>query len=145
MQRAMWFRVTVGGALVSLSACASPTSPNSVRVVGILDGGDPDAEVLESPDSARVGIPLVVRVTTYGSGSCTRADGADVTQFAAQADITPRDRELRDRACTRDLRPSTRNVTVRFTVAGRALIRVRGRRNDGTDAIVVRERFVTVR
>ena len=78
MQRAMWFRVTVGGALVSLSACASPTSPNSVRVVGILDGGDPDAEVLESPDSARVGIPLVVRVTTYGSGSCTRADGADV-------------------------------------------------------------------
>ena len=144
--------IRIGSALASvawLSACDGLTAPTTTRVVGVIGLGDSRTVVLEAPDSMRLGEATQVRVTTYGSGSCTRAAGAELRVTGLVAEITPIDREQRSGACTSDLRSYARDVGVRFDVAGVATIRVRGRSqyraSDGRDSLVVRERTVVVR
>lgn len=97
------------------------------RVVGIVDTESRLSTPIALPETARAGIAFTATVTTHGSGSCTRADGADVRIDGLNADVTPYDREARRGVCTDDLAAFPRGVTLRFDVAGEARVRVLGR------------------
>ncbi|MDQ3555469.1 MAG: hypothetical protein M3409_01650 [Gemmatimonadota bacterium] len=139
MHRTPWarlFHVSLG--LLVLAGCSSVLAPGGwERVVGVIDTGSAFSPApIRLPDEVRKGVPFTATVVTYGSGSCTRADGADVKTAGLTADITPYDRERTGNViCTGDLRPYSRTVTLRFDAAGEALIRVRGRslRTDGPE------------
>ena len=142
----------IGSALAAaalVAACDGFTSPTTARVIGVIETSDPRAAVLDAPDSVRVGAAVSVRVTTYGSGSCTRDAGADLRMSYLLAEITPIDRQQTSGPCTDDLRPYARAVALQFDVAGIATVRVRGRRQartpDGRDSLVMREKTIVVR
>lgn len=129
--------------------CSLVAGPEYRRVLGIVDIGDARARILRAPDTTRVGIPFQVEVGTYGSGSCTRADGTTVTVQGNLAEIVLFDRERVGGACTTDLSPFQRTTTVQFDEAGTATLRVRGRSLyrtvDRGDSVVVFERSIVVR
>ena len=115
-------------ALLLLAACGGATDPEWRRVVGVVDVGDGAPGALAVPDTVVAGVPFTATVTTFGSGSCTRPDGAELEVRGSVADIVPYDRDATGpRPCTDDLAPLPRDVRVRFTAPGRALVRVRGR------------------
>jgi len=131
----------------SLAGCAGSTlGVDSRRVVGAVldDAGSHHLRSLVAPDSARAGVPFTVRVTTFGSSSCTRADGAEVRVAGSVAEIVPFDRHAGGmRACTDDLASFPRDVAIRFDAAGPATVRVRGAALNGTPSVL--ERTVVVR
>jgi hypothetical protein len=114
-----------------LSACAAATEPEwSERAPGALDVGHElgrEHPVVRVPPSAHAGVPFQVEVVTYGSSSCTRAEGADVLLHDLVAEITPYDRLRSDIGCTPDMYPFPRPVMLQFAVAGTAVLRVKGR------------------
>ena len=146
--RALRIGVTLGAAAL-VGACDGLTGPTTARVIGVIETSDPRAAVLDAPDSVWVGAAVSVRVTTYGSGSCTRDAGADLRMSHLLAEITPMDRQQTSGPCTDDLRSYARAVALRFDVAGVATVRVRGRRQlrtpDGRDTLVMREQSIVVR
>jgi hypothetical protein len=116
--------------LLLLAACSGVIAPDpaSRRVVGVIDVGGGTPRALAAPDTVAAGAPFTVTVTTFGSSSCTRADGAELEVRGLVAEIVPYDRELTgDVACTDDLRPFPRDVTVSFAAPGQATVRVLGR------------------
>jgi hypothetical protein len=124
------FQARAASALATLllAACTPVLGPAGwERVVGVVDTEARLAAPIALPASARVGVAFTATVTTHGSGSCTRADGADVDIDGLNADVTPYDREARRGVCTDDLAPYPRSVTLRFVTAGEARIRVLGR------------------
>ena len=85
-------------------------------------------QMLEMPANATAGVSFEITVTTVGSSSCTRADGASVAVSGLVADVTPWDLVAPVGAvCTDDLAPFPRRVTLRFSGAGTATIRLHGR------------------
>lgn len=116
--------------LALVAGCGSVLDPwRWERVVGVIlvDDGFPSAP-LQVPASVRQGVPFTATVTTHGSGSCLRADGAEVVVTGLTARITPYDqRRTGNVACTDDLAPYPRTVTLRFDTAGEATIQVIGR------------------
>jgi hypothetical protein len=127
-----------------LAGCASMLESREwERVVGVIDPGGMSMPPFQAPDTVQAGVQFQVHVTTYGSSTCTRADGAEVRRpSGAVAEITPYDRQPLSGICTSDLAPFPRTVDVRFDEAGEALIRIVGRSFTGTaefeKAIVVR-------
>jgi hypothetical protein len=113
-------------ALVLLAGCGTVLDPEGWhREVGMTgDGGA--APPIALPASAKRGVAFEARVTTYGSSSCTRPDGAEVRVRGLVADVTPYDSIFRG-TCTADLRSFPRAVTLRFDEAGEATVRVNGR------------------
>jgi hypothetical protein len=116
--------------LLLLAACGGATGPDpgTRRVVGVVDvgGGSPRSRV--APDTVAAGAPFTVTVATFGSSSCTRADGAELQVRGLVAEIVPYDREAAGPvACTDDLRPFPRDVAVRFAGPGQGTVRVLGR------------------
>ena len=146
-QRAAALSVALGAAAAAaLGACGGPTAADAPRVVGVIgvDRGPPPAPAL--PDTVRAGVAFTVQVTTYGSGSCTRPDGATVQVAGLAAEVTPYDRDPVQAACTRDLRAYPRPAAVRFDAAGPAVVRVRGRASATSDStLTVEARVVVVR
>lgn len=127
---------------VVLAGCVARVDSNGwQRQVGWIDedtGGPP----FSAPDTVRAGADFDVTVTTYGSSSCTQADGADVRRVEGVVEITPYDRVPSGGAeCTADLAPHPRIVQVRIDEPGAATLRVSGR---GSDGIVHFDRVVTV-
>jgi hypothetical protein len=129
--------------------CSEPTSPSGKRVVGILEwvqdgprasvatlhGADPFAVVLVAPDTVRAGVSFTAKVTTIGPSTCWKADGAEVKAEAAAAVVTPFDltAESEEVACGSALVQLPREVELRFTQGGQAVIRVTGRKVVGQD------------
>ncbi len=121
-------------ALLSLalpSGCSSTLGSDPeewVREVGWLAPELSSIQMLKMPAQATAGVPFGITVTTVGSSSCTRADGADVVVSVLVADVTPWDRVApQGTACTEDLAPFPRDVTLRFDLAGTATVRLHGR------------------
>jgi hypothetical protein len=121
-------------AAAMLAGCASMLEPRQwERVVGVIDPGGMQMPPFQAPDTVRAGTQFQVHVTTYGSSTCTRADGAELRRLSGTvAEITPYDRQPLSGICTSDLVPFPRAVGVRFDEAGVALIRIVGRSFEGT-------------
>ena len=135
--------VALGLAAIALGGCAGATAPAAPRVVGVIAVNGPPRP-LAVPDTVRVGVPFEVEVVTYGSGSCTRPDGATVRVTGSVAEVTPYDRHTVQYACTDDLRAYPRQVALRFEAAGAAVVRVRGRTSHRSDSTVTAEARLVV-
>lgn len=132
-------RIPALAPLLLLAACSGVTGPEpgSRRVVGVIDIGSRVPGSLAVPDTVAAGAQFTVTVTTFGSSSCTRADGAEVEVRGLVAEIVPYDREATGaRVCTDDLRPFPRKVTVSFAGPGQATVRVRGRALGGGSPVL---------
>lgn len=84
------------------------------------------SSTLQMPASVQRGVAFTATVTTTGSSSCTRADGAEVTVSGLLAEVTPYDRKAIGSLCTTDVAQFPRPVTLRFDQAGDAVVRVQG-------------------
>ena len=136
-------------ALFALSAsCSNPFDSGWKEVVGLVDETMAErGEVLALPTDGVVGAGVPIRVTTGGSGSCTRISRTKVEwENAGSLLITPyHDSQWGDAVCTADYHFFFQDVTVRFPSARTYIVRVRARwlRSDvvsivATDTIVVR-------
>lgn len=114
-----------------LAGCSSTTDPNPdrERVIGIIGiyQGKTTPGVLLVPDTVALGSTFKVTITTYGSSSCTRPNGAEVIIKDGVAEIIPYDYKITSGFCTADLRAFPRDVQLRFGARGEALVRVQGR------------------
>ena len=131
----------------ALAACSSATGADRERVVGVISIY-PDRETpgtLVVPDTVSAGASFTAEVTTFGSSSCTRAAGAEVSSEGRVAEIVPFDFEATGAnvVCTDDLRAFSRLVQLRFSTVCEAVVRVRG--VDLWGAPATRERRIVVR
>jgi hypothetical protein len=113
------------GLLVGLAGCSTPTGPDHRRVIGFINGGS-----IVAPDTVQVDSWFTATILTFGSSSCTRPDGAELTLRPSEAQVTPYDlvsipTDSRS-VCTADLAPHPHPVKLRFTTAGPAIIVVLG-------------------
>lgn len=128
----------------ALAACdaVGPTERDDdlVRRPAVLAIGGDSARVA-APDSVAVGASFVVLVQSFGGG-CIRAGETETALDGLTADVRPFDyfpAPSFDRVCTADLRIIEHPATLRFTRAGRATVRVHGRREpDDVPVVVVR-------
>lgn len=122
-------RLLLVALLPLVAACASLLEPGQEwrRVVGITSISPHQPPPIRLPDTIRAGVPFTATVITWGSGSCTRPDGAEVRTSGLLVEVTPYDREATSGVCTDDLRPYPREVSLRIDAAGEAVVRVIGR------------------
>jgi len=115
--------------LAALVGCASLLGPERQweRHIGVIDFGGGPPSPIDLPDTVVQGVPFVSTVTTFGSGNCVRADGADVHVSGLTAHVTPYDLVAVTGVCTDDLAPYPREVTLQFDEAGEATVWVHGR------------------
>jgi len=137
---------------VLLLGCSDSTGPEAERVMGIVewvqDGvaataptgvpTDGNVDVIQAPAEVVVGEPFTATITTVGGSSCWEPDGATIELDPALAEMTPWDLnrlspENPEIVCTGALEALPREVTLRFTEPGDAVIRVLGRRVVGPD------------
>ncbi len=152
IQRSAVLAALLGSAALAVG-CSTPTASTDydfARVAGvILPHASFASRVLVAPDSVRAGVPFTVTVSSFGSTTCTRADGATLIVAGVLATIAVWDREQVGGACTDDLRQFPRDVSVQLLTAGRATIRVQGRAYpagaSGRDSLVVVEKDIVVR
>jgi hypothetical protein len=129
-------------AVAALSmGCHSSLGPTA-RVVGIIDVGQTSQEVIAAPAEASLGRSFSVTISTFGD-SCVRAAGADVTIDGLVATITPYDMIVSTGTCLDYLKAYPRAVELKFTQAGAATIRVKGR-SDYQPGLVTVERSLVV-
>jgi hypothetical protein len=84
------------------------------------------------PDTAYVGVPFLATVTTFG-GACDHPDGSDVSTSGLLADVTPYVLlPLPETICIALLRASPQSSQVTFAAPGTGVVRVHGRRFDGS-------------
>jgi hypothetical protein len=125
------------GAFVLLAGlplgCSNSTDPDDwSRQIGRLEPSMSAVQAVQVPATARAGEAFVVTITTLGSSSCTREDGASVDRGTTSATITPYDRVAPSGSvCTEDLHAFPRSVTLKFLQAGTATVRIIGRGLDG--------------
>lgn len=127
---------TLGGVIL-LPACSPLESAPErwERVVGIIEIGGEQPSPVQVPEPVVAGIPFDATIVTYGSGTCTRPDGAEVEITGLEGEITPYDLEYRGPwerggyhiACTDDLAPYPRDISLLFDEPGDAQIVVIGR------------------
>ncbi|CAN5701051.1 hypothetical protein BH23GEM6_BH23GEM6_18780 [soil metagenome] len=131
--------------LLLLAGCNSVLNPIAwERVIGVTEIGGSQPPPIQLPEVIRSGESFPATVVTYGSGSCTRADGAEVQRTPQGLDITPYDlRATGNVNCTDDLAVRSRTVSLRLEGPGEAVIRVIGRRLV-TNATTVYDTTVTV-
>jgi hypothetical protein len=144
----MTFRRIHFALLALAAACSSATLAGREwkRVPGIISIYDnrETSEALTIPDTVTAGVSFTTQVTTFGSGTCTRADGATVQIAGSVAEIAPFDLDVVSGpgVCTDDLRSFPRDVQLLLTVRGEGLVRVRGTNIAGAPATVERRIFV---
>ena len=124
-------------ATLFLAACTSsgtePDADGWRRVVGLVQPQLSSIQAIKFPADIVAGEPFTVTITTLGSSSCTRADGAVLNLSSSLAVITPYDRVAPDgTGCTRDLRAFPRDVSVTLSRAGQATIRIVARDSDSS-------------
>jgi hypothetical protein len=134
-------------AVVALAGCSIITG-NEIRrerqLGWIRFHNDP--VVVEVPGIVSREVDFDVTVGTYGGGCVDQGD-TEVALSGADAEVRPFDIfvvEMPDNyACTDILKRFTHRATLRFTQAGAATVRIRGRAAPDGEVIVV-ERQVTV-
>jgi hypothetical protein len=125
-------------ALFAVAACVFVTEPEWTVQPGLIGVGGVGADdVVTAPDTVGAGTSFVVVVRTFGSSSCTRPAGADVTLSGLMATVVPLDSVPggRDVICTSDLRAFPRNVSLIFSARGQGTVAVTGRGNYGDTTI----------
>ena len=147
---------------VLLLGCSDPAGPEAERVKGIVewvqDGvaiaaapagvpTDGNVDVIQAPDEVVAGEPFTATITTVGANGCWEADGATIELDPSLAEVTPWDLnrlspENPELVCTAALEALPREVTLRFTEPGDAVIRVLGRRVVGPDPGVWSDKVV---
>lgn len=116
--------VLVLAAFTLVSACDGLVGPGWRRQPGNISE---TAATLQIPASVQRGVAFNATVTTIGSSSCTREDGAEVNVTGLLAEIVPYDRKATGAvACTTDMASFPRTVRLRFDQAGDAVVRVNG-------------------
>lgn len=129
--------------LGAAAGCHAVGEPSSRRVIGVIENGNTGIQPPLLPDTVAAGTSFAVTVTTFG-GACDRADGTDVTTTGSMADITPYVLlPPRETNCIALLVTSPRSVTLTFATPGTGIVRVHGRRFDGT--VVTLQGSVVVR
>ncbi len=121
--------------LLLLSACGSILEPVETRLMGTLvHYGNPVS--IQVPDSAAVGVPFEVRMTTFGGGCESRGD-TEALVGGRHALIIPYDNSTSnpDGACPDILHAFEHQVALSFESAGDAQVTVRGRKEPGGDTI----------
>lgn len=98
-----------------------------------------DTVVATVPDSARVGVPFVVQVRSFGGG-CTVQDQTGVAVRGRRVDVRPLVREpgpASTGACSAILLAFTHSAPVTITEPGDATIVVYGRSEPGASSVSV--------
>jgi hypothetical protein len=134
----------VAGILLA-AGCVFGTGPNWTWVVqpGVIGANGLALDVVSSPDTVQTAVSFTVIVRTFGSSSCTRPAGADVTVSGLTATVVPLDSVVEgDMVCTSDFRSFPHDASLTFAGPGEARLAVAGRGDHGdttiTYAIVVR-------
>ena len=111
------------GAASIVTNCFAFTNSETGLVVGIIQTGV-RGPTIEAPDTVRRGAAFGAVVNTFGSSSCSSADGVKLTLGPAEARVTPYDRVPtgNDVVCTADISPLPHPVTLHFTKRGAAAI-----------------------
>jgi hypothetical protein len=130
-------------AVLSLACHSSPLDLGPRRVVGIIDAGVTDQQIIEAPAEASSGQSFTVTVYTFGN-SCIKAAGAEVAIDGLVATITPYDFVTSDGVCLDYLKAYPRAVQLSFAQAGPATIRVKGL-SDSQPGFVTVEHSLVVR
>jgi hypothetical protein len=120
--------------MLGLMACGAATDPNGwQRVVGWANPEMSSVQAIRFPAQVVANQAFDVTITTQGSSSCTRADGATAAVEQNVAVVTPYDLIApANTPCTRDLRAFPRTVSVKLASSGPATIRLNTRSPDGT-------------
>jgi len=109
----------------------------------VVEGFDPPFTSLIAPDVVTRSVPFAITASTFGSSSCTQADGFTLGKTPTLAEVRLFDRSAPSGAiCTEDFRNFPRIITLQFDEPGTAEIRVIGR-GDGK-AIRVVQKTITV-
>ena len=140
----MNFRILCIPATLLTLACSNPFASDWEEVVG---QSSPILEILDMDSEASVNADVSIRITTGGSGNCTRLGRTEVQrETGTSLLITPYDESRIGRGvCNMNLAHLRRTVSVRFPTAGIHTVRVRA--NDpGTRTVsVVATRTILVR
>jgi hypothetical protein len=114
-----------------IAGCSSSsTSPDGWdRRPGIIAPSLSSVPLVMGPQQQAVaGLPITFTITTVGSSSCTRGDGAKVAARDGRIVITPLDFVATGAvACTDDIHAFPRDVAVTFSKAGTGRLRIEGR------------------
>jgi hypothetical protein len=102
--------------------CANPHEPAAAdRVHGVILLPQLSSLSIFAPQSARVGIPVNVTVRTFGSSSCDKPAGMDVSHSANEVLFVPWVTNSRQFvACTDDIHSHQHQASVTFTQSGTA-------------------------
>ena len=121
-------RVFLPPVLLILLGCSASTEPEWSRVPGlVVEGTAPFTSVVAPAEVAR-GQTFEITVSTFGSSSCTRSDGYELSLTAAGAEIRVFDRVApQNTPCTDDFRQFPRTVALSFPAAGTIELTVVGR------------------
>ncbi len=112
--------------------CRSSAEPVSRRVVAVLDNGGTGIAPVVMPDTVHIGVPFLATVTTFG-GACDHPDGSNVLTSRLFADVTPYVLlPAPETICIALLRASPQSSQVTFAAPGTGVVRVHGRRFDGS-------------
>jgi hypothetical protein len=134
------FPIVLG--VLSIACHSSPLDLPAERVVGTIDVGVTNQQVIDAPAEASSGQSFTVTVSTFGN-SCVTASGADVTIDGLVASITPYDVVVSGVTCLDYLKAYPRAVQLSFAQVGAATIRVKGR-SDYQSGLVTVERSLVV-
>lgn len=134
--RSIFLLACLAGAALGCSG-STTDSGDSERTLGFLEYHGTPVEVTV-PATVRAGEPFTVRAVTWGGG-CTSKSDTEVRVSGRTADVRPYDvtRVGRDAVCVDILRSLTHDTTVRFDTPGTATVRVHGRREPGSNTVVV--------
>lgn len=124
--------------IVLVAAC-SGGAPDVLGLSGVISAGlglQPgilkfydDAVLIDVPQSATVGNPVMIAVKTYGGGCITRGE-TRLTQSGLSVEVAPFDKVIDpgpQGACTDDLRIFEHGVVVVFDTPGSANVVIQGR------------------
>lgn len=123
-----------------VSACGDDAGLLAVTVLrpaAIAFYGDTIVAIV--PDSARVGVPFIVQVRSFGDG-CTVQDQTGIAVAGRRVDVRPLVREpgpAADQACPAVLLTFTHSAPITLTEAGTATIVVHGRSEPGASSVSV--------
>lgn len=98
-----------------------------------------DSVAVTVPDSARVGVPFLVQVRSFGDG-CTQQDQTGIAVVGRRVDVRPLVREpspVSQAVCPAILLTFTHTAPVTITEPGTASIVVHGRSEPGASSVAV--------